>query len=118
MAECVQTLTLFCALVPFADSSDAVHMRTDLSTAERELCEQTALLAAFVDQLMDRCARVHFLCTNIAPGCLRWSSRQRVGTMRQRRAMRIVVVRHSFMFHTNAAFAQTLQTCRLCRVRV
>jgi hypothetical protein len=92
MFECVQTLTLFCALVPFADSSDAVHMRTDLSTAERELCEQTALLAAFVDQLMDRCSRMHSCVYKYCLGCLRWSSRQRAGIKRQRRGMLTVGV--------------------------
>lgn len=50
----LQVLSLFCGLMPFADCSEAVHVRDDLTDVERELCAQTAQLEPFVDLLLER----------------------------------------------------------------
>lgn len=50
----VQVVSLFCALVPFTDCSEAVHVRSDLTDEERDLCSATAQLEDVACQLIDR----------------------------------------------------------------
>ncbi|XP_074661309.1 proteasome activator complex subunit 4A-like [Tubulanus polymorphus] len=50
----MQFVSLVVALVPIVDCSQAIHVRTDLTDEERELCLQTAQFEDFILQFLDR----------------------------------------------------------------